>query len=92
MISPTATLPLISFYLGVTLLIVGSIGVIFGPKASKDPMIRIINLTVPTIGVSLIFLTYNYTLAMLTIIAVNTMFYVIMIRTVIRLEEMGVSD
>lgn len=89
MISPTETLPWISFYLGIALLILGSLGVVFGPKTSKEPIIRLINLTVPTMGIALIFLSYNYTLAMLTILSVNTMFSIIIIRAIIRLEEMG---
>lgn len=88
MISPTETLPWISFYLGISLLVLGSLGVVFGPKTSQEPIIRIINLSVPTTGIALIFLSYNYTLAMLTILSVNTMFSIIFIRTIIRLEEM----
>jgi energy-converting hydrogenase A subunit E len=88
LISPTETLPWISLYLGIVLLVLGSLGVAFGPKTSKEPIIRIINLTVPTTGIALIFLSYNYTLAMLTILSVNTMFSIIIIRAIIRLEEM----
>lgn len=88
MISPTETLPWISFYLGIALLVIGSLGVVFGPKASKEPIIRLINLTVPITGIALIFISYNYTLTMLTILSVNTMFYIITIRAIIRLEEM----
>lgn len=88
-LSPIDTLPWISFYLGIILLILGSLGVAFGPKASKEPIIRIINLTVPSTGIVLIFLSYNYTLAMLTILSVNAMFYILFIRAIIRLEEMG---
>jgi energy-converting hydrogenase A subunit E len=89
LISPITTLPWISFYLGITLLVLGSLGVAFGPKTSKEPIIRIINLTVPTTGIALIFISYNYTLAMLTILSVNAMFYILVIRVIIRLEEMG---
>lgn len=88
MISPIETLPWLSFYLGVALLVIGSLGVAFGPKTSKEPIIRIINLTVPTTGIALIFLSYNYTLAMLTILSVNAIFYILIIRVIIRLEEM----
>jgi energy-converting hydrogenase A subunit E len=88
LISPTETLPWISFYLGIALLVLGSLGVVFGPKTSKEPIIRVINLTVPTTGIALIFLSYNYTLAVLTILSVNTMFSIIIIRAIIRLEEM----
>ena len=88
MISPTETLPWISFYLGIALLVLGSLGVAFGPKTSQEPIIRLINLTPPTTGIALIFLSYNYTLAMLTILSVNTMFSIIIIRAILRLEEM----
>ncbi len=88
MVSPIETLPLISFYLGTALLVVGSIGAVFGPKTSEEPINRIINLNVPSIGLALIFLSYNYTLAMLTFLSVNTMFYIIIFRAIIRLEEM----
>ncbi|MEG3224556.1 MAG: hypothetical protein BME94_03275 [Methanobacteriales archaeon Met13] len=81
-------MPWISFYLGISLLVLGSLGVVFGPKTSQEPIIRIINLSVPTTGIALIFLSYNYTLAMLTILSVNTMISIIFIRTIIRLEEM----
>ncbi|HIH62649.1 MAG TPA: DUF2107 family protein [Methanobacteriales archaeon] len=91
MISATGTLPLISFYLGLTLLLIGGLGVVFGPKTSTEPIVRIINLTVPSTGVALIFLSYNYTLAMLTFLSVNPILYIIMIRAIIRLEEMGGS-
>ncbi|MGZ4857821.1 MAG: DUF2107 family protein [Methanobacteriaceae archaeon] len=74
--------------MGIALLVLGSLGVVFGPKTSKEPIIRVINLTVPTTGIALIFLSYNYTLAMLTILSVNTMFSIIIIRAIIRLEEM----
>ncbi|MGZ7067846.1 MAG: DUF2107 family protein, partial [Methanobacterium sp.] len=80
MISPTETLPWVSFYLGITLLILGSLGVIFGPRTSKEPIIRIINLTIPNTGIALIFLSYNYTLAMLTFLSVGAMFYILTIR------------
>lgn len=88
MLSPTETLPWITFYLGITLLIIGSLGVVFGPKASKEPIIRIINLTVANNGIALIFLSYNYTLAVLTILSVNAMFDILVFRVIIRLEEM----
>jgi len=91
MISATETLPLISFYLGLALVLIGSLGVVFGPKTSTEPILRIINLTVPSTGVALIFLSYNYTLAMLTFLSVNPMLYIILMRAIIKLEEMGGS-
>ena len=46
------------FYLGIVLCIVGSLAVVWGPGV-KDPIVRTINTEVPSIGVSLIFLSYN---------------------------------
>jgi len=89
MISATETLPSISFYLGLALVLLGSLGVVFGPKTSTEPIIRMINLTVPFTGVALIFLSYNYTLALLTFLSVDPILNIIMIRAIIRLEEMG---
>jgi len=68
--------------------LIGSLGVVFGPKASKEPIIRIINLTAANNGIALIFLSYNYTLAVLTILSVNAMFDILVFRVIIRLEEM----
>ena len=41
-------------YIGYTLLIIGTLGTVVGPKVD-NPLIRMLNVEVPTIGVSLIF-------------------------------------
>jgi energy-converting hydrogenase A subunit E len=76
------------FYTGVALVIIGSLGTVFGPGV-KDPIIRTLNTEIPAIGVSLIFLTYNHTIALLTYIAATTIITMILLRAIVRLEEMG---
>lgn len=76
------------FYTGVALVIIGSIGTVIGPGV-KDPVIRTLNTEVPAIGVSLIFLTYNHTIALLTFIAATVIITMILLRAIVRLEEMG---
>lgn len=76
------------FYTGVFLVIVGSIGTVVGPGV-KDPLVRILNTEVPAIGVSMIFLTYNHTIALLTFIAATTIISMIFLRALVRLEELG---
>jgi energy-converting hydrogenase A subunit E len=76
------------FYTGAFLVIIGSIGTAIGPGV-KDPIIRTINTEIPAIGVSLIFLTYNHTIALLTFIAATVIITMILLRAIIRLEEMG---
>ena len=76
------------FYTGVLLVILGSIGTVVGPGV-KDPLIRTLNTEVPAIGVSLIFLTYNHTIALLTFIAATTIISMILLRAIVRLEEVG---
>ncbi len=73
-------------YCGYFLLIFGSIGCIFGPN-TKDPFIRFLNLEVPSIGLCLIFLVYNETLALMTYIAVNTILMVVLVRSILKKEE-----
>ncbi|MCK9150741.1 EhaE family protein [Methanobacterium alcaliphilum] len=80
--------PQIWFYTGCILVIFGSIATVAGPGV-KDPIVRILNTEIPAIGVSLIFLTYNHTLALLTYIAATTIITLILLRAVIRLEDMG---
>jgi energy-converting hydrogenase A subunit E len=75
------------FYTGVLLLIVGSIATVIGPGV-KDPIIRTINTEVPAIGISLILLTYNHTVALLTYIAASLIIMMILLRAVVRLEEL----
>lgn len=75
------------FYTGVLLLIVGSIATVIGPGV-KDPIVRTINTEVPAIGISLILLTYNHTVALLTYIAASLIIMMILLRAVVRLEEL----
>lgn len=75
------------FYTGVLLLILGSIATVIGPGV-KDPIIRTINTEVPAIGISLILLTYNHTVALLTYIAASLIIMMILLRAVVRLEEL----
>ena len=76
------------FYTGVILVILGSIGTVVGPGV-KDPLIRTLNTEIPAIGVSLIFLTYNHTIALLTFIAATAIISLILLRAIVRLEEVG---
>lgn len=76
------------FYTGVVLVIVGSIGTVIGPGV-KDPIIRTLNTEIPAIGISLIFLTYNHTIALLTYIAATAIITMILMRAIVRLEEVG---
>lgn len=76
------------FYTGCALAIIGSLGTVIGPGV-KDPIVRVLNTEVPAVGVSLIFLTYNHTIALLTFIAATTIITLILLRAIVRLEEMG---
>lgn len=76
------------FYTGVALLILGSLGTVFGPGV-KDPIVRTLNTEIAAVGVSLIFLTYNHTIALLTYIAATTIITMILLRAIVRLEEVG---
>ena len=76
------------FYTGVALVILGSIGTVIGPGV-KDPIIRTLNTEIPAVGVSMIFLTYYHTIALLTFVASTTIITMILLRAIIRLEEMG---
>ncbi|WP_413828848.1 EhaE family protein [Methanobrevibacter sp. UBA412] len=76
------------FYLGIVLCIVGSLAVVWGPGV-KDPIIRTINTEVPSIGVSLIFLSYNHTIAIITFIATTMIITLVLFRAITRLEELG---
>ncbi|ACX72337.1 MAG: DUF2107 domain-containing protein [Methanococci archaeon] len=73
-------------YLGYALLIIGTLGAILGPKV-EDPLIRFLNVEVPSIGVALIFLTYDEDLALMTFIAVNAILSLILIRALILKEK-----
>lgn len=76
------------FYTGCILLIVGSIATVIGPGV-KDPVVRTINTEIPAVGISMIFLTYNHTIALVTFIAATAIVTLILLRAVVRLEEMG---
>ncbi len=78
----------VCFYTGVFLLIVGSIATVIGPGV-KDPIIRSLNTEIPSVGISLILLTYNHTVALLTFIAATVIIMMILLRAIVRLEEMG---
>ncbi len=78
---------LLTTYCGYFMLIVGTIGAIFGPM-TDDPLKRLLNIEVPSIGVSLIFLVYNETLALMTFLAVNAILTLILIRTILKNEEL----
>ncbi|HIQ39417.1 MAG TPA: DUF2107 domain-containing protein [Methanothermococcus okinawensis] len=76
-----------TLYLGYFLLIFGTLGVVVGPK-TEDPLVRFLNVEIPTMGVMLIFLAYNLTLALMTYITINALIALVFIRTIIRKEEL----
>mgnify|MGYP000918038544 CR=1 FL=1 len=75
------------FYTGCALMILGSIATVIGPGV-KDPVIRTLNTEVAAVGVSMIFLTYNHTIALLTFVASTLIITMILLRAIVRLEEM----
>jgi energy-converting hydrogenase A subunit E len=76
------------FYTGVALTILGGIATAIGPGV-KDPIVRTLNTEIAAVGVSLIFLTYNHTIALLTYIVATTIITMILLRAIVRLEEVG---
>lgn len=76
------------FYFGIFLAIVGSLATAWG-SGVKDPIVRVFNAEVASIGVSLILLSYNHVLALLTLVAASVAMSLILFRAIIRLEEMG---
>jgi energy-converting hydrogenase A subunit E len=76
------------FYTGVALVILGSLATAIGPGV-KDPIVRTLNTEIAAVGVSLIFLTYNHTIALVTYIAATTIITMILLRAIVRLEEVG---
>ena len=78
----------ILFYTGCILAVLGSLAAVAGPGV-KDPIVRIFNTEIAAIGVSLIFLVYNHTLALMTFIAATAVITLILLRAITRLEEMG---
>ncbi len=78
----------LTLYCGYILLIVGALGVIFGPGAD-DPFKRFLNMEVPALGTSLILLSYNHTLALMTFLMVNTLVMIVVVRAIIKNKEIG---
>jgi energy-converting hydrogenase A subunit E len=76
------------FYTGCFLVVIGSIATVIGPGV-KDPLVRTLNTEIPAVGISLIFLTYNHTIALVTFIAATAIITLILLRAIVRLEEMG---
>lgn len=76
------------FYTGCALMILGSIATVIGPGV-KDPVIRTLNTEVAAVGISMILLTYNHTIALLTFVASTLIITMILLRAIVRLEEMG---
>lgn len=76
------------FYAGCFLAVLGSIATVAGPGV-KDPIVRTFNTEVAAVGVSLIFLVYNHTLALMTFVAATAVITLILLRAITRLEEMG---
>lgn len=76
------------FYFGIFLAIAGSLATAWGPGVN-DPIVRVFNAEVASIGVSLILLSYNHVLALLTLVAASVAMSLILFRAIIRLEEMG---
>ena len=73
---------ILTFYLGLALLVLGVIGVAF--PAEKTPLTRLINLEVPAFGLLLIMLAYNEMLALLTFIATTTITTFVLVRVIQR--------
>ena len=80
-------LVILTTYIGYFLLIIGTIGAIFGPM-SDDPLKRLLNIEVPSMGVALILLAYNETLALMTFLAVNAVLMLVFVRAIIKNEEL----
>jgi len=78
----------IFFYVGCILTVLGSLATVAGPGV-KDPIVRTFNTEIAAIGVSLIFLIYNHTLALMTFIAATAVITLVLLRAITRLEEMG---
>ncbi|MDK2789734.1 MAG: energy-converting hydrogenase subunit [Methanothermococcus sp.] len=74
-------------YGGYFLLIIGTLGAIFGPM-TDDPLRRFLNIEVPSMGVLLIFLAYNETLALMTYLGVNTILMLVLVRAILKNEEL----
>lgn len=78
------------FYAGCILAIIGSIATVAGPGVN-DPIVRTFNTEIAAVGISLIFLVYNHTLALMTFVAATAAITLILLRAITRLEEMGLT-
>ncbi|MDR1819972.1 MAG: EhaE family protein [Methanobrevibacter sp.] len=76
------------FYMGCIMTIVGSLATVWG-SGVNDPIVRTLNTEVSSIGISLILLTYNHMLALLTFVATSVFISLILLRAITRLEEIG---
>jgi energy-converting hydrogenase A subunit E len=76
------------FYAGCILAVLGSLATVAGPGV-KDPIVRTFNTEIAAIGVSLIFLSYNHALALMTFVAATAVITLVLLRAITRLEEMG---
>ncbi|WP_459201293.1 EhaE family protein [Methanococcus sp. CF] len=76
----------LALYVGYFLLILGTAGAVIGPL-TKDPFKRFLNIEVPAIGVCLIFLAYNQTLALMTFLGVNAIITLVLVRAIIKTKE-----
>ena len=73
------------FYLGIALTIVGSIATAWGPGVN-DPIVRTFNAEIASIGVCLILLCYNHSLALLTLIATTVIISLILCRLLLAIR------
>ncbi|WP_456419636.1 EhaE family protein [Methanocaldococcus infernus] len=73
---------MLELYIGFFLLIVGTLGSIIGPNV-EDPLVRFLNIEVTSCGVSLVFLAYDETLALMTYLAVNALLTIIIVRAIL---------
>jgi energy-converting hydrogenase A subunit E len=76
------------FYSGCLIAILGSLATVWGPGVN-DPVVRTLNTEIAAIGVSLILLSFNHILALLTFIVASVVVTLILLRLITRLEEMG---
>ncbi|ABR54669.1 conserved hypothetical protein [Methanococcus vannielii SB] len=77
----------LTMYTGYFLLILGTVGAVIGPM-TKDPFKRLLNIEVPSIGVCLVFLAYNQTLALMTFLGVNAILTLILVRAILKNVEL----
>lgn len=75
------------FYAGGLLILIGTLGTVFGP-GTKDPIVRFINVEVSSFGLLLMFLVYHMTLALITYIAVSGIIALVFMRMFLRMETL----